>query len=299
MGLCSMLERAPVVASLPLTSPLTTPSPGEAETRGRSWVLYDTCNTFCTIHIRNVLTATNEWASVVCGTVQVVQSIFLPLPCPYIHGEKTPPARRHDIAHSEYWLSGAECEFLRSVRICGTVQVVNLTSVVRGLYDTYNMSRTIHILNVLNAKNEWASRVCRTVQVVQSTFLPFPWSVYPWREDPTSVASLPLTSPLIMPSTGEAEPRESSCVLYDTYNTFCTIHIRNVLNATNELALAPAQVFVSARKVELFEDPTSIRTRLITWSAPVITFSYTRLLTHAEYGRSGAERKFLHSVRCL
>src|SRR6516165_6188406 len=50
------------------------------------------------------------------------------------------------------------------------------------------------------------------------------------------VASLPLTSPLITPSTGEAEPRGSSCVLYDTYNTFCTIHIRNVLNATNELA---------------------------------------------------------------
>ena len=28
--------------------------------------------------------------------------------------------------------------------------------------------------------------------------------------------------------TGEAEPRGSSCVLYDTYNTFCTIHIRNI-----------------------------------------------------------------------
>src|SRR6516165_8133359 len=42
------------------------------------------------------------------------------------------------------------------------------------------------------------------------------------------VASLSLTSPLITPSTGEAEPRGSSCVLYDTYNTFCTIHIRNI-----------------------------------------------------------------------
>src|SRR6516165_2564082 len=42
------------------------------------------------------------------------------------------------------------------------------------------------------------------------------------------VASLPLTSPLITPSTGEAEPRGGSCVLYDTYNTFCTIHIRNI-----------------------------------------------------------------------
>ena len=75
------------------------------------------------------------------------------------------------------------------------------------------------------------------------------------------VASLPLTSPLITPSTGEAEPRRSSCVLYDTcvlydnaYNTFCTIHILNVLNATHEWALASAQVFVSARKVELFEN---------------------------------------------
>ena len=33
------------------------------------------------------------------------------------------------------------------------------------------------------------------------------------------VASLPLTSPLITPSTGEAEPRGSSCVLYDTYRS--------------------------------------------------------------------------------
>src|SRR6516162_9952848 len=80
------------------------------------------------------------------------------------------------------------------------------------LYDTYNTFRTIHIRNFLNATNEWASGVCRTIQVVQSIFLPFPLSVYPWREDPTSVASLPLTSPLIMPSTGEAEPRGSSCV---------------------------------------------------------------------------------------
>src|SRR6516165_10714742 len=154
-----------VVASLPLTSPLITPSTGEAEPRGSTCVLYDTYNTFCTIHIRNLSNGTNEWASVVCGKVQVVHSIFLP----------------------------------------------------------------------------------------------FPLSVYPWREDPTSVASLPLTSPLIMPSTGEAEPRGSSCVLYDTYNAFCTIHILNVLNATHEWALAPAQVFVSARKVELFENPTSIR----------------------------------------
>jgi hypothetical protein len=61
-----------------------------------------------------------------------------------------------------------------------------------------------------------------------------------------------------------------------------------------------AQVFVSARKVELFEDPTSIHTRLITWTVTVITFSYTRLLTHhAEHGRSGAEKEFLPSVRYL
>src|SRR6516164_1376248 len=159
------------------------------------------------------------------------------------------------------------------------------------LYDTYNTFCTIHIRNVLNATNEWASGVCRTIQVVQSIFLPFPLSVYPWREDPTSVASLPLTSPLIMPSTGEAEPRGSSCVLYDTYNAFCTIHILNVLNATHEWALAPAQVFVSARKVELFEDPTSIRTRLITWMVPVITFSYTRLLTVSRRVRAKRSRE--------
>ena len=29
-----------------------------------------------------------------------------------------------------------------------------------------------------------ASVVCRKVQVVQSLFLPFPLSVYPWREEP-------------------------------------------------------------------------------------------------------------------
>src|SRR6516165_12434777 len=100
-----------------------------------------------------------------------------------------------------------------------------------------------------------------------------------------------LSCPLITPSTGEAEPRGSSCVLYDTYNTFCTIHNRNVLNATNEWALAPAQVFVSARKVELFEDPTSIRTRLITWTVPVITFSYTRLLTVSRRVRAKRSRE--------
>jgi hypothetical protein len=47
---------------------------------------------------------------------------------------------------------------------------------------------TIHIRNVLNATNEGASGACRTVQVVQSIFLPFPLSVYPWREDPTSAS---------------------------------------------------------------------------------------------------------------
>src|SRR6516165_1143818 len=31
--------------------------------------------------------------------------------------------------------------------------------------------------------NEWASVVCGKVQLVQSIFLPFPLSVYPWRED--------------------------------------------------------------------------------------------------------------------
>ena len=109
------MNGASVVASLPLTSPLITPSTGEAEPRGSSCVLYDAYNTFRTIPIRNVLNVTNEGASGVCSrTVQVVQSIFLPflhlstlpedptmtLPkvhptmtlCPYIHGEKTPPA---------------------------------------------------------------------------------------------------------------------------------------------------------------------------------------------------------------
>ena len=63
-----------VVASLPLTSRLITPSTGEAEPRGSSCVLYDAYNTFRTIPIRNVLNATNEGASGVCRTVQVVQS---------------------------------------------------------------------------------------------------------------------------------------------------------------------------------------------------------------------------------
>src|SRR6516162_4678148 len=88
------MNGASVVASLPLTSPLITPSTGEAEPRGSSCVLYDAYNTFCTIHIRNVLNATNEGASGVCRTVQVVQSLFPPFPLSYIHGEKTPPARR-------------------------------------------------------------------------------------------------------------------------------------------------------------------------------------------------------------
>jgi hypothetical protein len=97
--------------------------------------------------------------------------------------------------------SGAEREVLRWPRGSSCV-----------LYDTYNTFCTIHIRNVLNATNEWASVVCilyknlasvvcRKVQVVQSLFLPFPLSVYPWREDPTSEK------------------------------------IRNVLNATNEWAL--------------------------------------------------------------
>src|SRR6516162_8322244 len=108
------MNGASVVASLPLTSPLITPSTGEAEPRGSSCVLYDAYNTFCTIPIRNVLNATNE-----------------------------------------------------------------------GI---------------------WTLRMNGT----------------------SVVASLPLTSPLITPSTGEAEPRGSSCVLYDAYNTFCTIHICNI-----------------------------------------------------------------------
>src|SRR6516225_11063371 len=58
---------------------LITPSTGEAEPRGSSCVLYDTYNTFCTIHIRNI--GCYEWASVVCRKAQVVQSL-----CPYIHG---------------------------------------------------------------------------------------------------------------------------------------------------------------------------------------------------------------------
>jgi hypothetical protein len=55
------------------------PSTGKAEPRGSSCVLYDTYNTFCTIHIRNI--GRYEWASVVCRKAQVVQSL-----CPYIHG---------------------------------------------------------------------------------------------------------------------------------------------------------------------------------------------------------------------
>src|SRR6516162_4479539 len=58
---------------------LITPSTGEAEPIGSSCVLYDTYNTFCTIHIRNI--GRYEWASVVCRKAQVVQSL-----CPYIHG---------------------------------------------------------------------------------------------------------------------------------------------------------------------------------------------------------------------
>ena len=93
----SWRDSASVVASLPLTSPLITPSTGEAEPRGSSCVLYDTYNTFCTIHIRNVSNGTNEWASVVWGKVQVVQSIFLLFPLsvyPWREdptSEKTPP----------------------------------------------------------------------------------------------------------------------------------------------------------------------------------------------------------------
>src|SRR6516165_3014973 len=120
MGLCRMWERAPVVASLPLTSPLITPSTGEAEARGSSCVLYDTCNTFCTIHIRNVLNATNERASVVCGKVQVVQSIFLPFPLSVYPWREDPTSVASlplmSPHHAEYGRSGAEREFLRSVR---------------------------------------------------------------------------------------------------------------------------------------------------------------------------------------
>ena len=91
------MNGASVVASPPLTSPLITPSTGEAEPKGSSCVLYDAYNTFCTIHIRNVLNATNEGASGVCRTVQVVQSLFLPFPLsvyPWREdptSEKTPP----------------------------------------------------------------------------------------------------------------------------------------------------------------------------------------------------------------
>src|SRR5215831_13030993 len=110
MGPLLDVGKAPVPASLPLTSPLITPSTGEAEPRESSCVLYHAYNTFCTIHIRNVLNATNEGASGVCRTAQVVQSILLPFPLSYIHGKKTPPSRRpktppsrrphHDIAQS-------------------------------------------------------------------------------------------------------------------------------------------------------------------------------------------------------
>ena len=79
MGLCSGAEREFACT-------------GEAEPRGSSCVLYDTYNTFCTIHIRNI--GRYEWASVVCRKAQVVQSL------PH---------------HAEYGRSGAEREFLRSV----------------------------------------------------------------------------------------------------------------------------------------------------------------------------------------
>src|SRR6516225_9238124 len=63
-------------------------------------------------------------------------------------------------------------------------------------------------------------------------------------------------------STGEAEPRGSSCVLYDTYNTFCTIHIRNI--GRYEWA------YVVCRKAQVVQS-----------------------LPHHANGRSGAEREFL------
>src|SRR6516225_8054277 len=77
MGLCSGAEREFACT-------------GEAEPRGSSCVLYDTYNTFCAIHIRNI--GRYEWASVVCRKAQVVQSL------PH---------------HAEYGRSGAEREFLR------------------------------------------------------------------------------------------------------------------------------------------------------------------------------------------
>ena len=126
------------------------PSSRRVRAKRSSCVLYDIYNAFCTIHIRNVLNATNELASVVCV-----------------------------------------------------------------LYDTYITFCTIHICNVSNATNKLASGVCRTVLVVQSIFLSFPLSVYPCEKTPPALLAPPLTSSLIIPSTGEAGP--SSCVLYDTY----------------------------------------------------------------------------------
>jgi hypothetical protein len=70
-------------------------------------------------------------------------------------------------------------------------------------YNTYSQ--------YLDATNEGVSGVCRTVQVVQSLFLP---SLCPYIH-----ARRPHQ---------REDPRGSSCILYDAYNTFCTIHIRNI-----------------------------------------------------------------------
>src|SRR6516165_6651212 len=120
-----------VVASLPLTSPLITPSTGEAEPRGSSYVLYDTYNTFCTIHIRNVLNATNEWAPGVCRKVQVARR-------PHQRG-------------------GAEREFA-----CPANGPTS-TGTIMAKIDLRSRGRV-----AIFGRYEWASVGCRKAQVVQS-----------------------------------------------------------------------------------------------------------------------------------
>jgi hypothetical protein len=70
------------------------------------------------------------------------------------------------------------------------------------------------------------------------------------------VASLPLTSPLITPSTGEAEPRGSSCVLYDAYNAF-TLRMNGPLGVCRKVQVVQS-IFLPfmARRPHQREDPT-------------------------------------------
>ena len=48
-----------------------------------------------------------EWASVVCRKAQVVQSLFLPFPCPYIHGVSSGVYQRAS------WFEGGELQDFR------------------------------------------------------------------------------------------------------------------------------------------------------------------------------------------